>query len=102
MSIIEREPTDPAKKLLWDAADFLEAHDWTQQSYGDNNAHCLVGALHVVEGTEYKSKTPTMARARKILAKTIGVPSSKLTTWNDRRKRQKEEVIEALRKAARS
>jgi hypothetical protein len=101
---------DPARELLWEAANLLERGKWRTGYYfgldgkPGGPAYCMVGALNVAAGekphSRSRSRNPVKMRARKLLAKTLGIKSERLTAWNDRLGRTKEEVIDALRRAS--
>ena len=94
---------DPARELLWEAANLLERRGWRRGYYvGDRSEYCMIGALNMAagEGPISLGRNPTKMRARALLAKTLGVRSKMLTAWNDKESRTKEEVIDALRRAS--
>jgi hypothetical protein len=91
---------DPAREILWEAANLLERDGWMQGGYEWDGKHCLVGALHQAEDTYPKTRSKAMLRARKLIAKTLGIKTSRLSRWNDSLDRKKEEVIDALRRAS--
>jgi len=91
----EEVKIDEVGKILLEAADYIEQHGWCQKVYqnGLGNA-CIMGALlRVARTTSGDGKI--MSRLRKYL----GVTS--LENWNDASGRTKEQVVAALRGAAR-
>jgi hypothetical protein len=91
---------DEAGKILLDAADYIERHGWCQNVYANEFGNvCVMGALlHFVQWPDYPE-----GRAKEImprLTKYLGV--TRVDNWNDAPGRTKEEVVAALRGAART
>ncbi len=88
--------TEPWRKALNDAADYIEKHDWRQGALVDIDGKvCALGAI--VFSGHYDD-----AEAREALKKYLsGTPWVSIAEWNDAPGRTKEEVIAAFRNAAR-
>jgi hypothetical protein len=97
---------DDVGKVLLDAADYIERHGWCQHIYQDHAGKvCAAGALlHVAIPDTYhptvreKASLALLALAK--LKKYLG--TDWIGSWNDMRGRTKEQVVAALRGAARS
>ena len=101
-------------KVLLDAAEFLEEKDWCQGAFARNSSYesvsiynldackfCLAGAVMV--STRAVVVSPGVHRGSILNAayeKIENLIASNVTVWNDKPGRTKEEVINALRKAA--
>lgn len=97
----EHDALEPWRKAYWLAADDLDANGWLQGFWGDKDGpHCLLGVI---------SKYAPMGKWQDLLrglASQIGVKDdgsgSLLIKWNNDPVRTKDEVVSALRSAARS
>lgn len=102
---------DLAKHLL-DAADWLERHEWCQQSnWRSEMGHeieeerdqvemaCLMGSLMIVENDQRGADSTGIAA--NAVWRHLGLPlDMDIIAWNDSTRRTKEHVVEALRKTA--
>jgi hypothetical protein len=84
------------RDVLLKAAALVEPEGaWTQGTFRDGGARCMVGAINDCAGemtnAEYRELSLTVAEA-------VGCES--LTMWNDAAGRTQAEVVAALRKAA--
>lgn len=84
---------EPWRKVLLDAADYIEAHGWRQNSYGlePHGSTCMVGAIFRVGGT-------MSGALHRIDARCLPYASA----WNDAPGRTAAEVCAALRACSRS
>lgn len=84
------------------AADIIERDGWTQHSYREGAARCLVGAIEDVTGVWMTSDYDPAAMFRKRAA--YGAVAQVLGTgpisWNDRQHLTANEVVATLRDAA--
>jgi hypothetical protein len=85
---------DETGKVLMRAAEIVRERGWCQLDYEDDQGRvCAAGALYAASGDEW----PYVAMGRRRLAASLG---RAVETWNDVPGRTKEEVIEALERAA--
>ena len=95
--------TEAWRAILLSAADFLECHRWIQANFADGTGgYCVRGAIYSASGYDGSMSNNRsiylMARAK--FTKFLGIEDCH--DWNDAPGRTKEEVITALRAAARS
>lgn len=99
--------------ILEGAADLIETKGWTQQAAArdqydhevrpwDDSAvsFCLIGALECAARTPEGFYVTDYDIARKALQQAVPNDGAPLTVWNDTPGRTKEQVVEALRTAA--
>lgn len=100
---------DEASRVLSRAADLLEEHGWVQRQYGDPViGFCLVGAIDWVTfgQTDIPPSGVEIFEIEARLFRSINLDSGSLrdrnalTGWNDTWGRTKDEVVAALREAA--
>lgn len=94
-----------ASEVFRRAADYLEKHGWLQDDFGEiGGPCCVVGAMQAVKG--HAPGAPHRGDERWGVKREVDVLSRYLDTnpepWNDRNGRTKDEVVAALRKAART
>lgn len=96
----EGQPTSVAA-VLHAAADLLEKPGaWTQGDYCRNGGMCVAGALNVASG--FRSDNGTATDAGRAFAAALGLSRPEgIAPWNDAPGRTQEEVVAALREAAR-
>lgn len=105
MAIVEHEvgvrqdvrlvQVDEVGQALLNAADVLRRDGWCQgESRDPQGRHCALGAL-----MEAGSVTAVM-RGGVRLKRSLGLEDTSVAFWNDRPERTKEQVIEALERAA--
>jgi hypothetical protein len=92
---------DEVGKILLDAADYIELYGWCQKAYQNGLGNvCIMGALlHVVQWPDHLQGweiTGILPR----LTKYLGV--TRVDNWNDAPGRTNEQVVAALRGAART
>lgn len=98
---------DKLSTILNDAADLLEREGWIQGALESREGRCAVGAIRAACGIDNnrdfdKQERKLIALSRRaIWAARRGLPFATITAWNDHPARTREEVITALRKAAR-
>lgn len=82
--------------VLDDAADYIEQHGWCQESM-DGTSRCLSMAMSEVAPSDalWKSAFEAVERA-------VGIRGVSLICWNDHPGRTKQEVLDALRAAAKA
>ena len=85
-----------ARAVLNEAADYIEAHGWCQHALKFRGRVCLLGALQQADC--YPGTGPVTAEALWRLSQVTGAIS--LSAWNDAKGRTREQVVEALRRAA--
>ena len=86
-------------KVLWDAADYIEKHGWCQNLYGSaKGSVCLRGAIMQVAWRDAPLKHAALRHTDFFMGD--GDYGASLR-FNDAPGRTKEEVISALRSAAR-
>lgn len=86
------------QEILSAAADLIEEHGWVQGEYGDEEyGFCAMGAVYVA--ASYSATDRDRGNAVNRLAASVGYNA--VVYWNDSIAQSKEEVITALRKAAR-
>ncbi len=90
--------TEPWRKLLNDAADYIEEHGWCQGELRDEMGQvCILGAIASIPDPEdWEPRSVALKALRAI----TGSPFP--DNWNDAPGRTKEEVIAAFRNAARA
>jgi hypothetical protein len=101
--VVEIPPLEPWRKTLLDAADLLEEKGWIQDSYQTCQGYCMLGAIQYVlsgDAIKYTSLWTGDHTILKVLQNTTG--TVKIWEWNDARGRTKDEVLQAIRKAATS
>ena len=93
-------PTTPAG-LLREAANLIEAHGWLQGGYGSKHIGlCAVGAIRCAAGA-LGPDHPAFLNAIDALTWATGLPRTyNIPDWNDAASRTKDEVVDALRRAA--
>lgn len=114
---------DQSAEILERAADLIEHEGWTRGTFSMYGRRCLVGALNRATRVELglsaqaRSRIYRMAKVRpvKLVIDVIGAPTydhvddpmrrlshleGEAIKWNDNEDRQKQEVLDALRKAA--
>lgn len=99
----ELEPAPPVSAvvgLLGDAADLLETGGWCQNLFAaDDGSHCLAGAISKAWGLGRFATVPRLGfLAEEAVEDYLGIQS--IVGWNDADGRTKEEVVTALRGAA--
>lgn len=94
------------REVLLAAADYLEANGWQQGSAGeDGGPRCALGAMLSVLPRQtgkmtqrfVRERNSALRRARRMLCE----PRVLIGTWNDAPGRTRDEVVRALREAAR-
>ena len=103
-----------SNEILMKAAQWLEDNEWCQEAeaYGPDCfpydveilrsegaepvACCAVGALKLAAG----GHSMVLERTGAVLARHLGLRGSTIPEWNDKPGRTKEEVIQAMREAA--
>jgi hypothetical protein len=91
---------DEVGKILLDAADYIERHGWCQKAYQNGLGNvCIIGALsQVVQWPDDRQGRVIMEISPR-LKKYLG--ATRVDNWNDALGRTKEQVVAALRGAAR-
>lgn len=88
------KPVDAAGWILWNAADYIEAHGWCQGTIKVGVRVCAMGALS--ESIGDRNHVIAQDAVNRLTAR-VG---TYVAQWNDDPGRTKEEVIAALRAAA--
>jgi hypothetical protein len=92
---------DNIGKVLLDAADYIERHGWIQRTYKTNAGKvCATGAIVLSSPRGPDFPVPVIINATARLKKYLGVDH--IPVWNDTPGRTKDEIVAALRGAARS
>lgn len=100
--------------ILDDAADLLERKGWIQGRYSNENGHCAVGAITRVCGlydavsltvpdmVEVRSQIEAAYQVERVLRNILAERGGPLhvQTWNDKKGRTKQEVLDLLREGA--
>lgn len=86
--------TEPWRQVLLDAADYIEAHGWSQGCWSRNGMPCALWAIIKI-GADHD----LVAMAQMGMEKRIG---GKVAKWNDAPGRTSTEVCATLREVARS
>lgn len=86
-----------AAALLEDAADLLEQGGWIKNAYQTSEGYCVVGAIAAAAVSYPLTPTAIHVIARSALGDATGVGTM---MWNDAPERTKQEVLDALRGAA--
>ena len=92
--------TEPWRKVLLDAADYIEAHGLAKNTLcNERGQRCALGAIY--ESTVYDDgvETPAKIGAHRRLTDYLGQP---ISSWNNAKGRTAAEVCDALRSCARS
>ncbi len=90
-------------EVLNAAADHLEEHGWCQGAFFIGSRCCASGAIRLVTSGHMGVPGPDSVRARTRLREYLSVPGCPVFSifdWNDFAGRTKEEVIGAMREAA--
>lgn len=93
---------EPWRKVLEDAADYIEAHGWCQNRASDGDRVCLLGAIAMVsdatvDGIEICAPGPAYRLASEVM-----IGNDMGGCWNDTPGRTAADVCAALRDCARS
>lgn len=113
---VETKPqivAEPWRKVLMDAADYIEAHGWCQHSVAtDDGRACLNGAIKIAGGMNPQASNwrdyPAVIIATEAMRSRVGLPDQYFaghrdaTLWNDTPGRTAAEVCNALRECARA
>lgn len=87
---------DPASKLLLGAATALEQHGWCQDNEVDSSgAMCIMGALQFAE-TGVKGDEQLSDIRKECFKRLSAAMGQGVRSWNDSRRRTKEEVVAKL------
>lgn len=91
------------REVLLAAADHIEAHGWTQGKWGHKGEPCcaegaIVVAVQQQQGYIFGPLWAVSLAAKQLLRNTL---SQQITSWNDAPGRTRDEVVRALREAAR-
>ena len=90
------EPIEPWRQLLLDAADLIERTNWWNGKSLERPTYCALTAITTVgeNAVAYKAATHFSIY--------VGMGNQSIPQWNDTPGRTKEEVLAAMRGAARS
>jgi hypothetical protein len=110
VSLVETKPevaTEPWRKVLLDAADYIDAHGWCQNDlYSADGAVCLVGAIKASSGMPIDDSRwhdyPNTALSLGKVEKFLRTDRRGAAGWNDTPGRTAAGVTAALRECARS
>ena len=95
------EPIEPWRQLLLDAADLIERQGWWDGRPGSDGEqrtlHCIETAISAIGSIHHIDLARSEASVN--FSNYVSTPS---ITWNDAPGRTKEEVLTAMREAARS
>jgi hypothetical protein len=105
MYVEEKKPgeteIDEAGKILLDTADYIERHGWCQNVYQNGLGNvCIMGALSRIVHRPVQLPEGRIMEILPRLTKYLGV--TRVDSWNDAPGRTKEQVVDALRGAARA
>jgi hypothetical protein len=84
---------DKWRKILWDAANLIETAGWIQGHHRSEHGYCILGAINAVDGRRLGPAREAKQKLRAFLRRSF-------MSWNDDRRRTKEEVLAALRTVA--
>lgn len=97
MSTYAEEEAAKIKSVLTAAATYLEQFGWQKFQLGwDGGPRCILGALS--SGGAWRLSNTSISDLEERLHMAIGTDAP--AAWNDQQDRTKEDVINALRKAA--
>jgi hypothetical protein len=95
----ETKPLEPWQQLLLRAAEVIERDGWIQGHAFQHDGVCMVGAIaRAGRGQQW----PAGTQYQKMLTALFPSTGGNMVRWNDTPGRTKQQVIDALRKAARS